>query len=118
MSTFICYEKCSTCKKAEKWLKENNISHEVRAIKEHNPNSNELRVWQEKSGLPLKRFFNSSGQLYRSMELSRKLPTMTAEEQIALLALDGMLVKRPLYIDGDTVLVGFKETEWAEKLLK
>ncbi|MDR3765437.1 MAG: arsenate reductase family protein [Butyricicoccus sp.] len=118
MAQFICYEKCSTCKKAQKWLDEHGISYDLRPIKEQNPSADELRTWQGKSGLPLKRFFNTSGQLYRSMELTKKLPDMSEDEQFALLATDGMLVKRPLFIDGDTVLVGFKEAEWAEKLQK
>lgn len=118
MSTFICYEKCTTCKKAQKWLDEHSVSYDLRPIKEHNPTEAELRAWHKASGLPLKRFFNTSGQLYRSMELSKKLPDMSEDEQFALLATDGMLVKRPLFVDGDTVLVGFKEADWAEKLEK
>lgn len=116
MGLFICYEKCSTCKKAQKFLDDNNISYEIRAIKEQNPTINELKQWHKKSGLPLKRFFNTSGQLYRGMELSKKLPDMSEDEQFEILASDGMLVKRPLFINDDTVLVGFKETEWSEKL--
>lgn len=118
MSTFICYEKCTTCKKAQKWLDEHGVSYDLRPIKEQNPTEAELRAWHKVSGLPLKKFFNTSGQLYRSMELSKKLPDMSENEQFALLATDGMLVKRPLFVDGDTVLVGFKETDWAEKLEK
>ncbi len=118
MSTFICYEKCTTCKKAQKWLDEHGVSYDLRPIKEKNPTEAELRAWHKVSGLPLKKFFNTSGQLYRSMELSKKLPDMSENEQFALLATDGMLVKRPLFVDGDTVLVGFKETDWAEKLEK
>ena len=118
MSIFICYEKCTTCKKAQKWLDEHSVSYDLRPIKEHNPTEAELRAWHKASGLPLKRFFNTSGQLYRGMELSKKLPDMSEDEQFALLATDGMLVKRPLFVDGDTVLVGFKEADWAEKLEK
>lgn len=118
MSTFICYEKCTTCKKAQKWLDEHSVSYDLRPIKEQNPTEAELRAWHKVSGLPLKKFFNTSGQLYRSMELSKKLPDMSEDEQFALLATDGMLVKRPLFVDGDTVLVGFKEADWAEKLEK
>lgn len=116
MGLFICYEKCSTCKKAQKFLDDNNISYELRAIKEQNPTVDELKQWHKISGLPLKRFFNTSGQLYRGMELSKKLPEMSEDEQYKILASDGMLVKRPLFIDDDTVLVGFKEAEWSEKL--
>lgn len=116
MGLFICYEKCSTCKKAQKFLDDNNISYEIRAIKEQNPTIDELKQWHKKSGLPLKRFFNTSGQLYRGMELSKKLPDMSEDEQFEILASDGMLVKRPLFINDDTVLVGFKEAEWSEKL--
>lgn len=116
MGLFICYEKCSTCKKAQKFLDDNNISYELRAIKEQNPTADALKHWHKISGLPLKRFFNTSGQLYRGMELSKKLPEMSEDEQYEILASDGMLVKRPLFIDGDTVLVGFKEAEWSEKL--
>ena len=118
MALFLCYERCSTCKKAQKWLDEHGVSYELRPIKEQNPSADELRAWHAASGLPLKRFFNTSGQLYRSMELTKKLPDMNEDEQFALLATDGMLVKRPLFIDGGTVLVGFKEAEWAEKLQK
>ena len=118
MSIFICYEKCTTCKKAQKWLDEHGVSYDLRPIKEQNPTEAELRAWHKVSGLPLKKFFNTSGQLYRSMELSKKLPDMSEDEQFALLATDGMLVKRPLFVDGDTVLVGFKEADWAEKLEK
>ena len=118
MSTFICYEKCTTCKKAQKWLDEHGVSYDLRPIKEQNPTEAELRAWHTVSGLPLKKFFNTSGQLYRSMELSKKLPDMSEDEQFALLATDGMLVKRPLFVNGDTVLVGFKEADWAEKLEK
>ena len=117
MSVFLCYDKCTTCKKARKWLAEHEVSFEERPIKEQNPSIDELRAWHTKSGLPLKRFFNTSGQLSRSMELSSKLPTLSEEEQLALLASDGMLVKRPIFVSDDVVLVGFKEAEWMEKLL-
>ena len=109
---FICYPKCSTCKKARSWLESHGVSFEERDIKAQNPTEEELRLWYQKSGLPLKRFFNTSGQLYRSMELSKKLPDMAEEEQFALLASDGMMVKRPILLWGDRVLVGFKEAEW------
>lgn len=112
MFTFICYEKCSTCRKAEKWLQDKGIHYEKRPIKEENPTAEELRTWREKSGLPLKRFFNTSGQLYRSLNLKERLPDMGEEEQLQLLASDGMLVKRPILLAGDKVLVGFKEAEW------
>ena len=115
---FICYPKCTTCKKAQKWLDDNSVSYELRDIKEQNPSYEELAKWYKKSGLPLKRFFNTSGLLYKSMELKDKLPDMSEEEQLRLLASDGMLVKRPIAVTGDTVLVGFKEAEWAEKLGK
>ncbi|MDO4516647.1 MAG: arsenate reductase family protein [Bacillota bacterium] len=113
---FVCYPRCSTCKKAQKWLDENQVDYTFRDIKEDNPTLEELKAWHEKSGLPLKKFFNTSGQLYRSMELSKKLPAMPEEEQFALLASDGLLVKRPLVITDDKVLVGFKEADWAETL--
>ena len=113
---FVCYPKCSTCKKAQAWLNEKEIPLTVRDIKTENPTEQELREWHAKSGLPLKRFFNTSGQLYRAMELSKKLPDMSEDEQYALLATDGMLVKRPLVVADDFVLVGFKQKEWEEKL--
>lgn len=113
---FVCYPRCSTCKKAQKWLDENQVDYTFRDIKEDNPTLEELKAWHETSGLPLKKFFNTSGQLYRSMELSKKLPAMPEEEQFALLASDGLLVKRPLVITDDKVLVGFKEADWAETL--
>ena len=116
MLKFICYPKCSTCQKARKWLDENGIPYELRDIKTENPIAEELAAWYTMSGLPLRRFFNTSGLLYKSMELKTKLPTMTDEEMLTLLATDGMLVKRPLAIGDDFVLVGFKETEWTEKL--
>ena len=111
---FVCYPRCTTCKKAQKWLDEHGQSYTVRDIKEDNPTLEELKEWHQKSGLPLKKFFNTSGQLYRAMELSKKLPDMTEAEQYALLASDGMLVKRPIAVEGDKVLVGFKEPEWAD----
>ena len=116
MLKFICYPKCTTCQKARAWLDENNIEYEFRDIKTENPSAEELAAWYKRSGLPLRRFFNTSGLLYKSMELKTKLPNMTDEEMLALLAADGMLVKRPLAIGDDFVLVGFKEAEWAEKL--
>ncbi|SEK19504.1 arsenate reductase family protein [Ruminococcus albus] len=112
---FICYPKCTTCKKAQKWLDDNGLKYELRDIKENNPTYEELKNWHAKSGLPLKKFFNTSGLLYKSMELKDKLPTMSEEEQLNLLATDGMLVKRPILVSNNTVLVGFKESEW-EKL--
>ena len=114
---FIEYPKCSTCQKAKKWLDENGFSYEDRNIKEQNPTADELRAWHKMSGLELKRFFNTSGLLYKSMQLKSKLPSMSEEEQYELLSSDGMLVKRPIIVDGSTVLVGFRETEW-EKALK
>ena len=114
----LCYPRCTTCRKALKWLDEKQIPYTLRDIREENPSLEELRGWYEKSGLPLKRFFNTSGQAYRAMELSKKLPAMTEEEQLALLASDGMLVKRPLAVLEDRVMAGFKEAEWAETLGK
>lgn len=115
---FICYPKCSTCQKAKKWLDENKIVYTERHIVEANPSAEELKMWYERSGLPLKKFFNTSGMLYKEMKLKDKLSEMSEEEQIKLLATNGMLVKRPLVVDEDKVLVGFKETEWKEKLIK
>ena len=109
---FLCYPKCSTCQKAKKWLEEQSINYTERNIAENNPSYEELKEWHARSGLPLKRFFNTSGLLYKEMKLKDKLPTMSEEEQLKLLATNGMLVKRPLLIDQDTVLVGFKEAEW------
>ena len=117
MLTFLCYPKCTTCKKAEAWLKENNIEYTLRDIKEDNPSYEELKVWFEKSSEPLKKFFNTSGLLYRSMELKDKLPKMSEEEMLTLLASDGMLVKRPLLIADGFVLIGFKEPQWQVNLL-
>ena len=116
MIKFIYYPKCSTCKKAKKWLDDNKIEYELRDIKENNPSFEELAAWYKTSGLPLKKFFNTSGLLYKSMGLKDKLPTMSEEEQLKLLEADGMLVKRPLLVGKDFVLVGFKESEWSEKL--
>ena len=113
---FIEYPPCTTCQKAKKWLDEQGATYESRHIKLEKPTYEELKDWYQRSGLPLKRFFNTSGLLYKSMELKTKLPSMTDGEMLALLATDGMLVKRPLAIDDDFVLVGFKESEWAEKL--
>lgn len=114
---FICYPKCSTCQKARKWLEANGIAFEERHITEENPTADELRQWHAKSGLPLRRFFNTSGMKYRELALKDKLPAMTDEEQFALLATDGMLVKRPILVTADKVLVGFRESEWADALL-
>ena len=116
MIKFICYPRCTTCQKAKKWLDDNKIQYELRDIKEDNPSFEELSAWYEISGLSLKKFFNTSGLLYKSMELKDKLPAMSEEEQLKLLATDGMLVKRPLVIGEDFVLVGFKESEWSEKI--
>ncbi len=115
---FICYPKCSTCQKAKKWLEAKGIAFEERHIKENNPTAEELGKWQKKSGLPLKKFFNTSGLLYKDMKLSMKLPTMSEEDQLALLATDGMLVKRPILVGDDFVLVGFKEADWEATLGK
>lgn len=112
---FICYPKCTTCQKARKWLEARGLPFNVRHIKENNPTFEELQQWHALSGLPLKRFFNTSGQQYKNLNLKDKLPTMTDEEQLSLLASEGMLVKRPLLLGKDFVLVGFKESEWEEK---
>ena len=112
---FIEYPPCSTCQKAKKWLEEAGIPYEARHIKENKPTYEELKDWYRRSGLPLKKFFNTSGLLYKSMNLKEKLPTMTEEEQLQLLASDGMLVKRPIAVKGDLVLTGFKAADW-EKL--
>ncbi|WP_373212165.1 arsenate reductase family protein [Ruminococcus sp. 5_1_39BFAA] len=114
---FVEYPKCTTCKKAKKWLDEHSVSYEDRHIKEQNPTVEELKEWHEKSGLPLKKFFNTSGLLYKEMNLKDKLKTMSEEEQFDLLASDGMLVKRPIAVAADTVLVGFKEADWEKTLL-
>lgn len=113
---FICYPKCSTCKKAEQYLQAKGLSFTVRDIKTDNPTADELRTWYVASGLPLKRFFNTSGNLYKQLGLKDKLPTMSEDEQLELLASDGMLVKRPLVIYDGGVLVGFKKAEYDEKL--
>lgn len=113
---FVEYPKCSTCQKAKKWLDAHNVEYTDRHIKEENPTRDELKLWHTRSGLPLKRFFNTSGLVYKELGLKDKLPQMTEEEQYAILATDGMLVKRPLVVGDDFVLVGFKEKEWEEKL--
>ena len=113
---FLEYPPCTTCKKAKKWLDDNGISYEDRHIKENNPSYEELKTWYEKSGLPLKKFFNTSGIQYRALELKDKLPGMSEEEQLRLLATDGMLVKRPLVVTETAVLTGFKAEDWEKKL--
>lgn len=113
---FIQYPPCTTCQKAKKWLTEKGIPYTDRHIKENNPTYEELKAWHEKSGLPLKKFFNTSGLIYKSMNLKEKLPTMTEEAQLRLLASDGMLVKRPILVTEDAVLVGFRHVEWEELL--
>ena len=113
---FVCYPKCTTCQKAKKWLNENQIEYTEHHIAEDNPSYDELKEWHRKSGLPLKKFFNTSGLLYKENNLKEKLPAMSEEEQLQLLATNGMLVKRPIIVDGDSVLVGFKEAEWSERL--
>ena len=117
MLSFICYSKCTTCQRAKKWLDDNKIEYELRDIKTDNPTLEELASWYSKSGLPLKKFFNTSGMLYKSMELKTKIPAMTEEEMLSLLSTDGMLVKRPLLVCDAFVLVGFRESEWTEKLI-
>lgn len=116
MILFVEYPKCSTCQKAKKWLLENQVEFEDRHIIEDNPSKEELKAWYEKSGLPLKRFFNTSGMKYKELKLKDRLPDMSEEEQLELLASDGMLVKRPVLVGDDFVLTGFKEKEWIEKL--
>ena len=113
---FVHYPKCSTCKKAKKWLDDQGVDYTARDIVQDNPTAGELRAWHAASGLPLKRFFNTSGMLYRSMNLKDKLPTMTDDEMFDLLSSDGMLVKRPLLVLDDAVLVGFRENEWSERV--
>ena len=113
---FICYPKCTTCQKAKKWLEENNVAFIERHIRENNPTVDELKAWHRQSGLPLKKFFNTSGLQYKALQLKEKLPTMSEDEQFESLASDGMLVKRPLLIGETFVLVGFKEAEWANTL--
>ena len=114
---FICYPKCTTCQKAKAWLDANGVSYDLRDIKQDNPSYEELVLWWKQSGLPLKKFFNTSGLQYKALELKDKLPNMSEEEQLRLLATDGMLVKRPLLVCGDSVLTGFRQAEW-EELLK
>ena len=118
MLKFICYPKCTTCQKAKKWLDDNGIEYELRDIKTDNPTADELALWHEKSDLQLRKFFNTSGLLYKSMELKDKLPGMSEAEMLNLLATDGMLVKRPLLVGEGFVLVGFKEANWTERLKK
>ena len=115
---FMEYPSCSTCQKAKRWLDERNFAYTDRHIKEEKPTAAELREWYARSGLPLRRFFNTSGLVYKSMQLKDKLPAMSEEEQLQLLASDGMLVKRPILVDGDTVLVGFRPEEWERALFK
>lgn len=114
---FVEYPKCSTCQRAKKWLDNHGLEYDDRHIKEENPSFEELKEWYEKSGLPLKKFFNTSGQLYKAMGLKDKLPAMSEEEQLRLLSTDGMLVKRPIIVNKELILVGFKEAEWEEKLI-
>ena len=114
---FICYPKCSTCQKAKKWLEANHLEFKERHIVEENPSYEELKEWYAESGLPLKKFFNTSGMLYKEMQLKDNLPAMSEEEQLKLLATNGMLVKRPLIVNGNTILTGFKEAEWEKALL-
>lgn len=118
MALFVEYPKCTTCQRAKKWLDSHNIEYSSRHIKEENPTAEELREWHEKSGLPLKRFFNTSGMLYKSMSLKDRLPDMSEKEQYELLAEDGMLVKRPLFVGDDFVLVGFREKEWEKRFIE
>ena len=114
MLKFICYPRCTTCQRAKKWLDDNNIAYDLRDIKLENPTKEELSEWYKKSGLPLKKFFNTSGLLYKSMDLKNKLPEMSEGEMLDLLASDGMLVKRPIIVSADRVLLGFKEEEYAK----
>ncbi len=116
MIKFICYPKCTTCQKAKKWLEDKKQEYELRDIKNENPTFEELTAWYNKSGLPLKKFFNTSGLIYKSLDLKNKLPEMSEDEMLKLLATDGMLVKRPLLIGDDFVLTGFKESEWNDKI--
>lgn len=116
MTLFLEYPKCSTCQKAKKWLDERKISYEDRHIVEKNPTEEELKTWIARSGLPIKKFFNTSGMKYKELNLKEKLPDMSEEEQIRLLATDGMLVKRPLIVADDYVLTGFREKGWEDKL--
>ena len=112
MIRFVCYPKCTTCQKAKKWLDDNRVEYELRDIKTDNPTEEELRLWYKKSGLGLKSFFNTSGLIYKALDLKNKLPSMSKDEMIALLASDGMLVKRPILVGDTFVLVGFKEALW------
>ena len=114
---FVCYPKCTTCQKAQKWLDANSVAYEVRHIKDDNPTIDELKAWQKRSGLPLRKFFNTSGLQYKALNLKERLPEMSEDEQFALLASDGMLIKRPLLITNEFVLVGFREKEYEEKFL-
>ncbi len=117
MIKFICYPKCTTCQKAKKWLDDNNIQYDLRDIKLNNPTVDELSKWYKQSDQPLKKFFNTSGLLYKSLDLKNKLPQMSEEEMLKLLSTDGMLVKRPLLVGENFVLIGFKEAEWAKTLI-
>ena len=114
---FVCYPKCSTCKKAEAWLNAHGLEHDVRDIKLDRPTEAELRAWHAESGLPLRRFFNTSGLLYKELKLRERIPAMTEDEMFALLATDGMLVKRPILVTDGAVLVGFREDAWEAALL-
>ena len=118
MIKFICYPRCTTCQRAKKWLDDNKIEYTERDIKLDNPTAEELAAWYKTSGLPLKKLFNTSGLLYKSLDLKSKLPTMSEAEMLNLLASDGMLVKRPLLVGDNFVLAGFKDSEWSEKLIK
>lgn len=118
MLTFICYPRCTTCKKAQKWLDEHGFEYKIRDIKTDNPSYEEIKELYSKSGLDIKRFFNTSGNIYKEQKLKDKLPDMSEEEKLQLLSTDGMLVKRPILTDGSFVVTGFKETEWEDKLLK
>ena len=118
MNVFLCYDRCTTCQKAESWLREHDIPYEKRPIKEQNPSVQELRAWSGMTKLPLRRFFNTSGLLYKQLQLKDRLPNMTDEEMLSLLSTDGMLVKRPLLIQDDSLLVGFRLEEWEKHLLK
>ena len=114
---FVCYPRCTTCQKAQRWLDENSVSYTVRHIKDENPTAEELKTWWERSGLPLRKFFNTSGLQYKALGLKDRLPAMSEDAQLALLATDGMLVKRPILVGDGFVLVGFREDAWKEKLL-